>query len=225
MPRLRITLEDHRRLGAAPHLLEEVEVLHVAGADLDHVHPVLEEGVQHAHVHELGDDGQALGVRRLAEHLQPLHAPPLEGVGAGAGLEGAAAHETATRGLDPARGLAHLLRGLHRAGPGDDLDLFPAQGNAFDVDDGVLGMGIAGDDLVGLLDAQHLLHPGEGADGVLIHAGDVADGADHRAAHPAGDVGVHPHRLEALHHAFDLVAGRPAAHHYDHRSTLRARGP
>ena len=49
-------LQNHR-LVDAPDFLEQVEILHVTRADLDHVHIVVHECIQHANVHQFGDDG------------------------------------------------------------------------------------------------------------------------------------------------------------------------
>ncbi len=76
----------------AADLGEQRVVLHVARADLDHVGD-LQHGVEVAHVHQLGDDRQARLGLRLGEQAQALLAEPLEGVGGGAGLVGAAAQQ------------------------------------------------------------------------------------------------------------------------------------
>ena len=74
-------------------LLEQGEVLHVAGADLEDV-GVLGDQLDVARVHDLGDDGQARGLARAsASSLQPLLPEPLERVRGGARLERAAAQD------------------------------------------------------------------------------------------------------------------------------------
>ena len=71
-------------------------VLHVARADLDHVRH-LEDRLEVALVHQLGDDRQpGLGLG-LGEQPQPLLAEALEGVRRGARLVGAAAEQRARR--------------------------------------------------------------------------------------------------------------------------------
>jgi len=97
-------LEQHR-LADLAQLGQKQEVLRVAGADLEHI-GVLADDVEIAWVHDLGDDRQAGVVTRGGEHAQPFLAQPLERIGRGARLEGAAAHHVAARFLDRAGGEA-----------------------------------------------------------------------------------------------------------------------
>ena len=71
-------LQQHRDVGAAD-LAEQVEVLHVAGAELDHVGD-LEDVLELADVHELGHDRQAGLLARLGQDLEARLAQALEGV-------------------------------------------------------------------------------------------------------------------------------------------------
>ena len=80
-------------------LLEQVEVLHVAGADLEDV-GISFDHLDLARVHDFGDDRHAEAVSGRLEDLEPVAAEPLEAVGAGAGLERPAAQ-------DVGPGLAH----------------------------------------------------------------------------------------------------------------------
>ena len=114
----RRALEEHRVRHAAD-LGEEVEVVHVARADLDHVRD-LGDRRDVARIEELGDDRQARLLARLGEDLEALRAEALERVRRGARLERAAAeHRRAGRG-DRARRLERLLARLDRARPRDE---------------------------------------------------------------------------------------------------------
>ena len=163
---------DHDGLVLMAHGLQKVEVLHVPGADLDDVH-VLEQG-QLAQVHQLRDNGEA-GL--LPGHLQVLQtrgAQALEGVGGGAGLEGAAAQHGGAAGLDGLGDGHHLLLGLHGAGAGHDGQVAAADLGVAHLDHGVLGVELAVGVLVGLLDALDIIHDVQGGDQVDVQLGGVA---------------------------------------------------
>ena len=91
-------------------------VLHVAGADLQHVGIV---GHQRDVLrgHHLGDDGQAGLLAGLGQQLQPLFLQPLEAVGAGARLERAAAQAGRAGFLDDVGDFEDLLRLSTEQGP------------------------------------------------------------------------------------------------------------
>ena len=59
-----------------PDFGEQVEILHVAGADLEHVGIAIDQ-LDAARVHHLGDDRHAVLVAGVAEDLQPFlaHVP------------------------------------------------------------------------------------------------------------------------------------------------------
>ena len=87
-------------LRTCAELLQEREVLHVAGADLEHV-GVVGDHRQRLGVHHLGHDLEAGLLAGEGEELQPLLGQPLELVGARARLEGAAAEEARARPPSP----------------------------------------------------------------------------------------------------------------------------
>ena len=84
-------LQQDRRAGPAD-LLEQVEVLHVPGADLEDVGVPLDE-LDLARVHDLGDDRHAEPLAGGPEDLEAVLAQPLEAVGAGPRLERPAAED------------------------------------------------------------------------------------------------------------------------------------
>ena len=96
-----------------PHVadrLEQPEVGHVAGADLQHVGVLGDDG-DVAGVDDLGDDGQPGGHPDVGEDLQRLDAEALEGVRRRARLEGTAAQQRGAGGLGHLRGLEGLVAG------------------------------------------------------------------------------------------------------------------
>ena len=115
--RAHAALQQHRLLGLAD-FLEQIEVLHVAGADLEHVGVAFDQ--RHlARVHHLGDDRHVVLVADVAQNLQALLAQSLETVRAGARLEGAAAQDVRPGFLDLPGDLVENLRAFDGARPGD----------------------------------------------------------------------------------------------------------
>ena len=108
-------------LARVAHGLQELVVLHVAGADLEHV------GIlgDHRHMlrgHHLGDDRQAGLAPRGGEHLEARFLVSLEAVGAGAGLERPAPKPGRSSALSLLRQGDDLLFALDRTRAGDDGD-------------------------------------------------------------------------------------------------------
>ena len=114
--RAHAALQQHRRRCLADGL-QQIEILHVASADLQHVDAVLDERVEHAHVHQFGDDRQSVAPGRVLQQLEPVDALALERVGRGARLERAAAHEPRAARLDAVGGRVHLRRVSTEHGP------------------------------------------------------------------------------------------------------------
>ena len=85
-------LEKHGLAGAAD-LLEQVEVLGVARADLPQVDVVLEEERHLAHVHDLGHDGHPKLGACLTKQVKPRLAHALVGIGARTRLERASSQD------------------------------------------------------------------------------------------------------------------------------------
>ena len=91
------------------HLLEEDEVLHVASADLDHIHRV-EHLLDVARIHQFGDDRKPRLGPCLLENGKAFTAKALEGVRRELGLERTAAQHRPS-------GIGHGTRGLERLLP------------------------------------------------------------------------------------------------------------
>ncbi len=128
MPRLSRTGRSQR-----PTAAQQVEVLHVAGADLEQVdrgrHPL-----DLVDAHHLADHRQPAGAAGLGQQPDALPAQALEGVGRGARLERAAAqHDPAGRG-DRLGGGQDLLARLDAARPADHHEVAVADDHPADLD-------------------------------------------------------------------------------------------
>jgi hypothetical protein len=127
-------LEHDRQPGSAG-LAEQLEVLHVAGADLepvDHLGDALDvSGVDH-----LGQHGQAGPAAGLGQQVQTRPPQPLERVRRRAGLERAAAQADRALAGDEGGDRVELLGVLHRAGAGEHGDAAVADGGRADRYDG-----------------------------------------------------------------------------------------
>ena len=108
---------------------QQVEVLHVARADLEAV-DVREHHLDLRDLHDLGDDEQARLVAGLAQELQAFDAHALEAVGRAARLECAAAKKLRAGRCDLLRAEENLIARLYGARAGHDDDLFAADDDA-----------------------------------------------------------------------------------------------
>ena len=108
---------------------EQPVVLHVAGADLQHV-GVFADEVDVFDGDDFGDDGQARFVAGGGEQLQAFFLEALEAVRAGARLERAAAESGGAGRLDGAGRADDLLFAFDGAGAGDDAEVAAADREA-----------------------------------------------------------------------------------------------
>ena len=169
-------------------LLQQVEVLHVPGADLEHVGVLLDE-LDLPRVHDLGDDRHVVLVADVAEDLQAVLAHALEGVRAGPRLERAAAEDVRAGLLDVAGDRVQDLAGsrrrtARRSWPGGRRRsrTLPT------VTDGVVLVELAAGELERLQDRQDLLDAGDGRERLGLRLVLVADDADDGALLAAADV-------------------------------------
>ena len=189
------------------HGLEQLEILHVAGTDLYHVHiflklrdPVL--------AHQLGHDGHSGGLPGLDHIEDALGLQTLEGVGRGAGLISAAAEQACTARLYAVGNAQCLLLALDAAGACHHGDLLaPADLHAAAVDDGIGGVEQAVGPLIGSGHAGDVVDPGVGQHVALIDLGGIAHQTEHIVI-LAGDQGhIQALLLEFVYDLFQLFLG------------------
>ena len=172
-------LQEDGRPGPAD-LLEQVEVLHVPGADLDDVGVALDQ-LDLAGVHDLGDDRHAEPLAGGLEDLQAVLAQPLEAVGAGPGLERAAAEDVGPGLLDRLGDLDRGIASLSMAhGPAIIIRWPPPTLTPLMSNDRVLGVELAAGELERLEDRHDLLDPGDRLERLGLELVLVADDADDR---------------------------------------------
>ena len=200
-------LEQNWGLGLAD-LLEQGEVLGVAGADLHDVNLLVQEDLHVAWVHDLGDDRHVELGGCLAQQVQAGGTHALVGVRGGAGLVGTAAQHRGAGGLHAA-GDADEVLALDGAGTGDDLELVAADLDAVAaVDDGILGVEFAVGTLKRFGDALHALDDIHRLEQERVDLGRIAHQADDRLVLAARDVGLQTLFLNPPDDmAYGLVAG------------------
>ena len=97
-------------------LAQQIEVLHVARADLEEV-GVGEHGLDLRDLHDLADGEQAVRACGFVHELEAGDAEALKCVGRGAGFECAAAQEFSAGGFNAPRGLVNLASFSMEQGP------------------------------------------------------------------------------------------------------------
>ena len=150
-------LEQHRHIGAA-HRLEQLKVLHVAGANLNHVHLFLKEQRDMLVVHQFGDEGLPGDGLGLVHQVETLGTQTLKAVGGGARLERAAAQQGSPRRLDPLGHLHDLAFALHAARAGHHGKMPAADFDAAHIHHSVIRMELAVGFFVRLADAAAGVH-------------------------------------------------------------------
>ena len=165
----------------------------------------------------LGDDGHAGALPHLAEYFQSLLAQPLEAVGRGARLVGAAAHDLDAHAGQPVGDLQGLRAALHRAGAGHERQIAPADGGVAHADHRVVGMRRARCEAVGRLQRQDLVHTRHRAEQVGLEHALAGQEADYHALCGAGDLGRAAQIANAVGQGRDLAGGGAGFHDDNHR--------
>src|ERR1017187_5975540 len=203
-------VEQHG-FGLLAEVAQQIEVLHIAGADLQDVHILREEG-NLGLVHDFADHQQAVAVGGGTEHLQALGAEALELIRRTAGLECTAADDAGAGAGGHLGALLDLVAVLQAARAGHHDDGIAADGEGADAHDGAAGpKGAAGefvgrDDAVGFLDTVHDLEDGE------IEIVLAADAAKHGVDHAGGAVHVEAEIHQAIDDVLDLLFGGALLH-------------
>ena len=143
----------------AAQILQQVEVLHVARADLEDVH-VLEHERNLRRIHHFADDDEAVFIGGGAHDLQALFAHALEAIGRAAGLEGTAPEHLATGVRDDGRGALNLILVFDAARSAHGDDFVAADSDFAHRNDGALGAEGLSRQLVGRHDEVALLDAG-----------------------------------------------------------------
>jgi hypothetical protein len=140
----------------AADLGEQVEVLHVPGADLDDVGDLGDE-LDVTRVEQLRDDRKAGLLAGLGQDLEPLLSESLECVRRAARLECPSAEHRRTGFRDRAGGLERLLAGLDGARACDEPEEAVPDPTAADLDDRRVGRAVSPHEPVG----EQLGRPGD----------------------------------------------------------------
>ena len=149
-------------LAQAAGVLEQREILHVAGADLNDIGPLSDE-LKGFIVDGFGNDAEAEFVSDLGHDLQRIEAHALECIRRCARLVGAAAEKLGSGGghlFSDGKGLITIFDG---AGTGDDGKVAAADGSvgAGETDDGVFFFDVAAGQFVGLGNSDDLGYSGK----------------------------------------------------------------
>src|ERR1700730_15278707 len=181
-------LEENWFFGAAG-ALEQREILHVAGADLDHVGVFFDE-VEAFVVDGFGDDAQAVVFANLREDFEAVFAEALKTVRGSARFVGAATEKFDAGFLDAFGGGEALLLGFYRARAADEAHVFSAEqnvaGRGGNAQDGVFFLDVAADQFVGLADRNAFDYAGTRFEHAEIERAFVPGDAD-GGAEGAGD--------------------------------------
>jgi len=156
--------------------------------------------------------------------LEAFFGEALEGIGVGAGFEGAAAEQVGAGGFSGVGGGEELVAGFDGTGTGDDGELGGADGVAGNFDDGVLAFDLAGDELVGSGDGEALGNALAIGEEVGVEGGLVAGNADGDAGGAGDAIGGEAQFPDAAADGIDLVRGGVVLHDNEHRGCLRGPG-
>ena len=155
------------RLAGFRALDEELEVLRVAGTDLEDVRRG-GDMLDIALAENLGNDLQPGLAAGEFEQAEPLLAETLEFIRRGAGFVSAAAQDFRPGGLHLAGGAEELLLALDRARAGHHGEMPTADFHAIHIDHGVGGMRFAAGEFEAFLHAQDTLHLRKGREGFEV---------------------------------------------------------
>lgn len=205
-------------LGAAD-FLQQAEVLHVAGANLQEV-GVFGNGLDGVDFGDFGDDAQAGLFLRLGKIFEAFFLQPLEGIRRGAGLVSAAAQELGAALFRDLSGGKELLAALDGAGARHDHEFIAAHRHAVHIDDAGLGMEFAAGQLVALRDGDAALDARQRVDGAGGEACLVADDADDALLGALHDFRGKARVLDHFDDAFDIFGGGVGIHDDNHKKSL-----
>src|SRR3990172_3437102 len=215
---------EEDRLAVDAHLLEETEVLHVPGTDLDHV-GILHHKLCIPRVHQLADDRQPGHLPHLGQVSQPLLTKALKRIRRGPRLKGPPSEQGGTRLLDLGRRIKQHLAPFDRAWAGNDREPLPAYRYTIDLHDAWLGLEVSTGEFEGRQNGEDLFNGGQGLKRHIPKDPLIPDGPDDGPLHPSGDVGLEAMLGNSLHHLVDVGLGGGRAQDDDHLLLLPSVGP
>ena len=207
---------QHDGLLGAADFLQQAEILHIAGADLQKV-GILGDGLDGIDLGDFGDDAQAGLFFRLGKIFEAFFLQPLEGIRRGAGLVGAAAQELGAALFRDLGGGKELLAALDGAGARHDHEFIAAHRHAVHVDNAGLWMELTAGQLVALRDRDAALDPRQCVDGAGAEARLVADDADNALLGAFHDFRGKPRALDHFDDVLDVFCGSVGIHDDNHK--------
>src|SRR6266700_3118557 len=215
------SLEHHRLLYLA-QFPQQIEVLHVARADLQDI----DVGQHHGHLrnfHHFADHQHAKAVSGFAKQFERFEAQPLERVWRGTWLECAAAQRPCTRFRYLLGSRKKLLARFHRAWPGHDDNLIPTNCYAIrETYERPLRTKTTPRELVRSADAVHVLHSGQHFEIARIEIYARAHRRQNGLALARRAVYRKAHPDQVLDDLLDLLLTRRFLHCNDHKRQLLA---
>ena len=206
---------EQNRLSGLPQFGQQIEILHVARADLNHIHAPV-KFLHQLRAHNFRADRHARDRLRLLQQRQPFELQPLKRIGRRARLIRAAAQDVCAACAHLERGIGDLLHVLHRARAGEERQLAPADLHAAAVDHAVRRMEFPVRLFERLGDRHHALDARLNQEVMRIELGHVAQHAQHRAIHARVALHLHPLAAQILTKAADLLLGGLRFHNDNH---------
>ncbi len=199
--------------------LEEREILHIAGADLDDVGVFLNE-VEGFVVDGLGDNAEAVGSADFRKDFEALFTEALEAIGGSARLVCAAAEEPCA-GFFDALGDGQALRfRFDSTGAGDEGNVIAANddiaGRRGDAQDGIFFLGVAADEFVRFADRDAFDDTGKGFEDTKVDGVFVASDADGGANRAGDGMRFQAEAFDTLADLANLLLGGMGLHYYKH---------
>jgi len=211
-------LEQHRK-SQSSDFLEQIEILHVAGTDLEHI-DMTAGHLKLLDTHHLGHRRQPHLPRRDMQKLQPLRAQSLKGVRPGTRLEGSSPQDMRSGPLDLPGGFQNLFLALNRAGPRHHHRRETVtKVYRTNPDYRRRGMKIPGYQFVGLADMDNLHHAGQITDCGIIHITPVAKHTNGDTLATGNRLGRQSESGHSLRYATNLLFGRAVMHDDKHKKT------
>ena len=203
-------------LAGLAELLQQLEVLHIACADLEAV-ALVHEDVDVRRIGDLGNDRQTGCLVRLVQQLQTLSLQTLERVRGRARLPRAAAENGRAVCLHMLSHIDDLLLALDRARTCHNDQLLAADNNArCNLNDRVVRMELAVCQLERLLHLDDVLDLRVKHECVLVNSAGVADQTDNDGVLAVDRVCLYVPALDMLGQLLNVLMGRALLHNDDH---------